>query len=331
MLFAQIPPRRASSIRRASLALLLTLSFILPSLPLAAQQPVIGLVDLSAVLIFHPRMANYDPVRGSFQNDESLKTVKRTKPLAQIDVRKAIEELSSRKSRIETQLNDIRRKMNEKLRQEATSFGERILNVSTGTAAVLENRNLIRISQIDQEFSLKARGLFGELKEIDKELATLEKTDPTGTWSSPEETQQIFKVLLAEVKDVVKWIASAKRIGIVLDAGPSYTFQTHQESNEPIMVPNDNPLKAALTEPPPPSSEPKEVSQKHFQAIGEGIFHWVRNRTAVLTPIRAALTSSKVILGGVDMTEDVIATLLTRYKVNQSVQWVILNAYRLSR
>lgn len=331
MLFSTTSPRGASSNRRASLALLLALAVILPSLPLAAQQPVIGLVDLSAVLIFHPRMANYDPARGSFKDDDLLKTVKRAKPFAQGDVKKAIEELSSRRSRIEMQLNDIRKKMNERLRQEATSFGERVLNVSTGTAAVLENKNLIRISQIDQEFSLKARSLFGELRKIDTELATLEKTDPTGTWSSPEETQQIFQALLAEVRDVIKWVASAKRIGIVLDAGPSYTFQTPQASNEPIVVPNINPLKSALTEPPPPSSEPKEVAQKHFQALGEGIFHWVRNRAAVLTPVRTALAGSKVILGGIDMTEDVIATLLTRYKVNQSVQWVILNAYRLSR
>ncbi len=325
------------TVRPLSLALAAGVTAILAVLlaagPLAAQVPpaVIALVDLGAVMLFHPKMANYDPHRSAFLMDGKLIPASREKKLAPAEHQKALADLTQKRAGLEAQLNDIRRGLDEALRKEADAHGERILNAATGTRAVLENKNLVRVAQINQEFSLKARVLFAELRDLDQQIRTLQKTDPSGQYSSPQETRAIFLGLLDEVKETVKAVAAARRVAVVLDAGPALGLPGEAAADAAVPLPPENPYKTALTEPPPPDFEPRGVVENHYQAVGEGIYHWVRNRSAILGPVRNEVAAARVLMGGVDITEEVITNLLSRYKVNQSTQWVILNAYRATR
>ncbi|NLI79275.1 MAG: hypothetical protein GX442_22880 [Candidatus Riflebacteria bacterium] len=331
MSFPQTTDSLLSPVLTAGVAAILAV--LLAASPLAAQvsPAVIALVDLGAVMLFHPKMANYDPHRAAFLMDGKLIPASREKKPAPADHQNALAELTKKRGSIEAQLNDIRRGLDDKLRQEAEAHGERILKAATGTRAVLENQNLVRVAQINQEFALKARVLFADLRDLDQQIRTMQKTDPSGQFSSPQETRTIFLALLDEVKETVKAVAAARRVAVVLDAGPALGLPGEATTDVPVPLPPENPYKTALNEPPPPDFEPRGVVENHYQAIGEGIYNWVRNRSAILGPVRNEVAAARVLMGGVDITEEVITNLLTKYKVNQSTQWVILNAYRATR
>lgn len=300
--------------------------------PGAASGAFVGTVDLSAAILFHPYMMNYDPAQRSFIRDAAA-AANPAVPLSQggdAEFEKKAHQNLEEINRLEDRLQKLRVGYDEEVMQAQTEFEQRTANLPKAKATVLQVQHEQRNIQREQKFSAESRALKAQIDLLQQKNAALAASDPNSRHLSPAEAEQKFRDLLEDVRAVTRQIAAQRGIGIVLDSSQAGIRQIFEQSRpEPLA---DNSFTNMFNQKMPPGAQRDNPSGQGITLIQRDLaLNWYSHRGFLLEPFRNVLGGNFVVTGGYDLTPEVLTALWTRYRVDSSIQALILQALKMSR
>ncbi|RCK77269.1 MAG: hypothetical protein OZSIB_3080 [Candidatus Ozemobacter sibiricus] len=292
--------------------------------PAKVAPPVIGTVDLLTLLVFHPAMATYDPFNRAFLKTPAALP---TEPPRRQEVNKArIKELEEKLQGLDTRMNELRAQFDAETREAQAAFDAKLPGLATGAAHLETHRHNIRMNSLSVRFTSQMRALqiqASQLQEaINKELGA----SLPSRYTSPEETQQRFAAIFAEVQRLTQQVAANRGVAAVLDSGLS-RLAFPPESNRPPDLSSAFEYGEVLAQKPPAGLENDPPAITGFYDLqksrAEG---WYRHRATILHPFQPMLQQSFVVTGGIDLTAEVMKAILDQYKIEARIQGIILEA-----
>ncbi|NLI79265.1 MAG: hypothetical protein GX442_22825 [Candidatus Riflebacteria bacterium] len=300
----------------------------------AADAPVIGTVDLAALLVFHPGMAAYDPFNRAFlatgpatATGPAAADPARSAPASQ-DRRR---DLEGKIAALEARMDELRARFDADRRAAQAAFDANLPGLATGPALLETHRHTARLNGLSLRFHGQMRALQVQIGQLRDAIGEELSTGLPSRFTTPAETWRRFQAILEEVRQVTRQVAAARGLTVVLDAGPARLARGGSDHDAPDLPSNLE--YGEMFSPAAPSADAPDplAAQGLLDLQRSRADNWFRNRGPILQPFAALCDNTFVVAGGCDLTCEVMTALLTRHGVGSDVQAVILQAVRGGR
>jgi Skp family chaperone for outer membrane proteins len=309
--------------------LLLTMAgWQVPVPVLAAGSAVsIGTIDLGAILVLHPAMSSYDPYSQSFRKSGTTTLVNNEMERAREstgEVKKYQEQIRV----LENQMHEMRLSQNREEAEAIARFDENIKQRASPTQNVHRSIHEKRMHELGQKFAARLRSVQAQIDQLQERSEQSNARGLSSRLTTPQETAQRFLAIYAEVQRVAQSVAAGKGIGIVLDSG-NVSLRGSLSGNVGESLPGELDYSGIFTAAPPGEiARDRPSLQGHIDIQRSKAAIWYQNRQAILGQFRRYLTPSHVVVGGVDLTAEVLAGILNNYRINPNLQSVLLQIAR---
>ncbi len=319
-------PPRLLAYPLVPILLLLTVAVPTAAAPAPAKSapPVIGTVDLLTLLAFHPAMATYDPFNRAFLKTS---TALPTEPPRRLEGNKArLKDLQEKMQALETRMGELRARFDAESREAQAAFDAKLPGLATGPAHLETHRHNIRMNALSARFTSQMRALQIQSSQLQEAINKEMGAGLPSRYTSPEETQQRFAAVFAEVQRFTQQVAAARGVAAVLDSGVIRLALPPGLDRTPDLSSTFE-YGEVLAQKPPASLEDDPPAVAGFfdlqKSRAEG---WFRNRVAILQPFQTTFGQAFVVTGGIDLTDEVMKAILDQYKIDTRIQGVILDA-----
>ncbi|MBF0408594.1 MAG: hypothetical protein HQM10_14690 [Candidatus Riflebacteria bacterium] len=291
----------------------------------AAGNEKIAFLNLTAAMVFHPEMAKYDPFKKCFR--KSFKA--QGKPVQSAEKLEQIRELKNQDSQIEKQLSQLRATFNVNTNNLKDESEKRLAKLATATAAVEKNKNLIRLDELSKKFHAEFKSFLTQQQQIAQKIKEIERS----SWeehTNYQETEAKLLEIMEEIKLTAANIASKKGIEVIVNSSnfglkaaiEEDAFSTTLEGNSISKLyegKNDIPEAIAL------DAASMEGSLS-MQSSNSDI--WLQNRDYLLSPIAQQLSNSMELSGGINITSEVVKSLLDKYQVSSDAVTTVMKSLK---
>jgi ribosomal protein L9 len=296
----------------------------------AGQQ--IGTVDFRLLLLLHPTMAKYNPKLQSFKLSSGQTSA------AQISKRrkehqKRINDLEQQTRRLKGKIAEEYKIYERKMSRISDSYLSKMKDDLATAAAALETQTYnLNKRMLETKHKSYLRMLGDQLAGVNDELASLKKVSYKEGYSTPEESRKQFIAILNETRQYVQSIARKKGIEIVLNSSFKRSFALRDKSPSRKTLPPGqsyaNILAAPFLEPTAPEDRQNmdRYVSGYYSGISDQVNSYVRYESTILAPFTDFFVDTDILMGGVDLTAEVLAAIFNRYKVNENIGNVIIKA-----
>lgn len=289
---------------------------------------LIGTVDFRALLLLHPTMMDYSPEKQAFKVDVS-QSPDRQNEAKSIEHQKHIEDLRSRSIRLQAQITEQHRNHEKEMTKLSGNYLDRIKdNIATAAAAVESERYNRSRTAKETSYRAQLRSLGDQLANVSKELQQLERISYHEGYTTPEETKKYFRAILAEVKQYVQHIASQRGMGIVLNNSYQRTLRRTGSEGNPMAINSDNEYRNIFRLP-LQTAEGGSGHQLHSgyqQTVADMTKNWLDLTDTVLMPFTDTIIDADIIVGGTDITSDVLTAIFRQYRLNENIGVAVIRA-----
>lgn len=299
--------------------------------PGAVAGSYVGVVDLAAVLLFHPYMLNYEPAQKAFLKAASTGGAgEKPSDAAAQGSREQVDQLVQQQKELEARMSELRTKYDNELMQAQGEFEDQLAKLPKAKGMVAKVHHEQRNAQREMKFNAEYRSLQAQSDLLNERIAQATGSSQGSQFLSPGESEKKFRDLLEEVRVVTRQVAAQRGISIVLDSSEAGVRQVFdQPRSEPL---GENAFKSIFAQKLPPNAGRDQPSGQGMQLVQRDLaVSWYRSRGALLEPFRNVLGGSFVVSGGYDLTQEVLAALWARYRLDASYQALILQAIQLGR
>ncbi|HEY9068902.1 MAG TPA: hypothetical protein VIV61_01525 [Candidatus Ozemobacteraceae bacterium] len=286
---------------------------------------VIGKVDFRALVLLHPLMMGYDPQKGAFQLEKG-----KGDPGA---LQKRLQEQQVRVRQLEDKTRELRAKVTELHRNHSRQMAElndrylaSIVGLATGPAGMKQQQFEIDRMRMESSYQAKLTALSGEAAVATEELTALQDLALHPGYTTPEETAARFSSIMSEVRQTVQRIATQRGLQVVLNSGYQRSLRRLKQGEDSPLSPELSYYKIFTT----PFT--REIEGKHdfvagyYENISGMARDWLAHGDQILAPVQSALLDTDILVGGVDLTGDVLTALFTTYNVNQNIAAAVIKA-----
>ncbi|MBI3038262.1 hypothetical protein HYY75_04295, partial [bacterium] len=231
---------------------------------------------------------------------------------------------------IDARINEYKSRNDREARSEQESFEAKIKELADnkGKLAVEKNSHLMRLSQLSQKFQAEIRALLGQKEQLETSLEQANSQTLGGQLSNFSETDQKFRQILSEVRQITQQVAASRGIGVVLDSSSS-GFRQVFGSDSNVDLQNGNSYRMIFTQAIPQNVGRDAPAAKGHYLIQQDLANsWYKNRGFVLGSFKPYLFNSFVFIGGYDLTQDVLITMLTQHGINKNIQTILVQSIR---
>ena len=307
--------------RSALLALVLTACF-LGGVCVSARaegSPTFGYVNVAQAMVLHPLMAKMDPKEGRFD----LSAMGGKAPANRDEPRKQLEEkrvaLTKKKVALEKTLGDLETAFQKRM-GELSPLQNRINSLpSSARPPVLDEYNKKK-SLIEKDFWLKRDETKLELDKVATEMADTVKENQLMHLTSPEETGQVFRIILDDVYQAIDKVSEHYKVSFVFNS----SFSIERTAANPAFVPV-NPLGEFLGK--PQEGNPDDLLFKHGKdgkaPLYAHLSYWSACQRWALQNCIDPRTDRLFIKGGISMTAAVVDQVYEKYKVAATQRQVL--------
>ena len=312
---------------RTTFVFVLVLFGMLPFTAALARTPApqIATVDLATLLALHPAMASYDP------NMQAFKVTRPRQQFAQDKSRLAAEnfrKIESHRARIKALESQIGAEQQRYIRDEAqqkTEFDTTVVRLAT--EAVRLHLQAFRNKEAEARLKhvAKLRSLKLQIDQLNRQIENENAEMLSDRFSTPTETSQRFMQILAEVRQYAQLAATSKNISVVLDSSSS-SLQVPDADTRRTTLPGDVDFSEVFTRPqlsPITLSSDEASVQGYYNLRRDKAIIWHNHRAQILAPFRNELSNTAVLVGGTDLTLEVLSAILKNYRVDQAVQSIL--------
>lgn len=296
----------------------------------------IGKVDFRAIVLLHPLMVAFDVRKGSFKlTPAEAKKSKATVALSQ-EHKEKIAELERNLRSVRTKLADYHQSYVKNMKALSDNHLSKIETLATGPAAM--KRQLYEVERDQQEMMYQSRihSFSGQVVAIESELSKLKKTSILPGYTIPEETKKRFVSIVQEARRCIETIAAQKGIQIVLNTNFSRVFRLPKVT-ERGRVPKFIDASQIFTTPfadEPDNDHGKEEDPSsrydfvtgYYAQLNKRTKDWLNAGDTVLEPFQLLLGDTDILVGGVDLTVEVLTKVLANHNINPNVSSAVIRA-----
>jgi hypothetical protein len=275
-------------------------------------------------------MAKYDPELQSFkllsEHASAAQLSKRRK-----DQQQRINDLEQRTRRLQAKITEEHKIFGRKMSRISDSYLSKMKNDLATAAAALETQTYnLNKRMLESKHKSQLRMLGDQLAGANDQLASLKKVSYKEGYSTPEESRKQFIAILNETRQYVQSIARKKGIEIVLNSSFKRSFALRDKSPSRKTLPPAqsyaNILAAPFLEPTAPEDRQNmnRYVSGYYSGITEQVNGYVKYESTILAPFTDYFVDTDVLMGGVDLTAEVLAAIFKRYNVNDNIGNVII-------
>jgi hypothetical protein len=289
------------------------------------QAPLIGKVDMRALVLLHPSMTMYDPNKAAFKVEPGKATAQQNQQRTK-EQQQRIKELDGQSRALRAKVTELHRNFNRDLSAINDRYLAKIDQMQPGPAGMNRQQFELEKLRLESSYQAKLKAFSGQALVADQELEKLNRVVFHEGFTSPDETQKRFMAIINEVRLVTQQIATQRGIQIVLNSGFRRALRL-ESADRNVPVPEGLDYSKIFNMP-----FSREVEGTHdfvtgyYQNLQDMAQDWLKHGSKILEPVRAGLVDSDIILGGVDLTGEVLAALFATYKVNQNVGSAVIKA-----
>jgi len=285
--------------------------------------PQIATVDLATLLVMHPAMAVYDPNMQAFKVTRPRQQFIQDKSRMAAEKARRITDYRARIKALESQISAERQRQIRDEAQQKMEFDKAM--TSLATEAVRLHREVYRNKEAEnrQKNTARLRSIKLQIDQLNRQIENENAEMMSDRFTTPAETRQRIAQILAEVRQSAQVVAASKNITIVLDSGRA----SLQQLPEPGVTAGEIDYSEVFTRPllsPITLSSDEASVQGYYNLRRDKAVVWFNHRGMILAPYRNELANTAVLVGGVDITIEVLNAILKNYRVEQEV-YSILN------
>jgi hypothetical protein len=285
----------------------------------------IGKVNVKALILLHPSMASYDPYKKAFkisQNQASTKQIEQNQKASQ----ERVSELQNKANFLRGKIEENHRNFDRQLQKLSENYLRNIDEVATGPAAMKRQQYKIDANLLQTAFNAKIQSLGGQLMKVEDELDNLNRMAYHPGFTDPEDTQKRFFAIVNEIKQYTHQIASKKGIPVVLNSNTISGLKGQKER----IIPADLDYGKLFQMPfPNEIRNDSGAISGYYSNISSLAYNWLVNGDTVLQPFETSLVNMDIFIGGIDLTNEVAATIFRAYKIDQNLGNAILQSINL--
>lgn len=308
----------------------ITMLAILVAMPCAdadarTPAPQIATVDMASLVAMHPAMAAYDPNMQAFKVTRPRQQFIQDKSRLAADKAKKIEELRARMRQLESQITAERQRQIRDEAQQKIDFDKSMAKLATEAVRLHLQVFRNKEAEMRQRNVARLRSLKLQIDQIDRQIENENAEMLADRFTTPTETRQRFLQILNEIRQYAQLAAASRNITIVLDSGGS-SFPQTQQVTEQGSFPGDIDYAEVFEKPllsPITLSSDEASVQGYYNLRRDKAIVWHNNRSSILAPFRNELANTAVVVGGIDLTIEVLNAILKNYRVDQTVQSIL--------
>lgn len=313
---------------RTPILLLIALLFI--HTPNAAHSQgtnaaLIGKVDFRALVLLHPSMMSYDPQKSAFRLEPS-KTASQQLQQRSKEQQQRIGELEGETRALRAKITELHRNYTRDLSEMTDRYMKGAVDLATGPAGMKRQQFELDKMQFDSTYQAKLQTATGRFVAATEELDLLQQVVLTPGYTTPEETAARFAAIVKELRQTIQSVAARRGIQVVLNSSFQRALRRESPSRDSETPPELSYHKIFTT----PFT--REVGSSHDFTAGyyENIItmtrNWLDHGAQILKPAKSPFIDADVILGGVDLTGEVLTSVFSAYKVNQNIGTAVIKA-----
>lgn len=306
--------------------LLAVLFCLVCSSTLKAQKASIGKVDLYTAILLHPSMMNFSGEMKAFKIERKEKDAEK--------IKKENEEKAKLKVELEKKIKILKEEIDKEDERYSLVMGD--LNYSyvqnqeeTATGTVELNKILYKRKSEEAVVYHMARlkGIYTECVEYQKKLDSLNEVQPD--YTNQEETRQKFIEIINDIKKHSKSEASKKGISIVLNSSYRNLMPRNLNYNENINFSDNFSFGSIFTDPYPVESfKDVEAVKGYYLNVESKTEDWLKNGVALLGITSDIVVAEDILVGGIDLTSDVLNSIYKEHKIDANLTKAILKCIK---
>ncbi len=312
----------------------------------------VAVIDYPTVVMLHPLMSTYHFSRGAFEKVQvGIDEQKYQEWLARAGAEianlqtKYKSELSTRKAavqRLESESVRMREKFNETLNSLSVNFDRlRTSDKAEDKALLARSDYQQKVAAFEEKFMRESQGLATQLEKARQELKDLEALIEAPRWTTPAETKQMFSRIETDIAAAAQQVMRGKNCSVLLNSGGMGwpTPQGSLEKVDPAELArwSDADLelyKSFLTSDLKPPAQ--DAPNPQYRSLLEQAF--MRNKGSM---VRRALQARsglrlipepdlvpRVLMGGTNVTIDVVNYILYQYKLTDAQRGLVAQVLR---
>ncbi|MDD2999397.1 MAG: hypothetical protein PHV05_10090 [Candidatus Riflebacteria bacterium] len=294
--------------------------------------PAIATVDMSALLALHPAMASYDPHNRTFRQTKPRQQFQQDKFRLAKERGQNIQKYREQIKSVESQMRAEQLRFNQEKTQMKAEFDKSLTNQPQATIKAHLEAYKIKENQLSNRNTGRMRSFQLKIEQL-RDLIEKENADMVSDrFTPPSETRQRFLAILAEIQQFTRLAAATRGINIVLDSSTS-PFKTDID-DEPSSLPGEIDYSSVFAALPIAEitykNDPASV-QGHYNLKKDQAAMWYGYRSQILSPFKNDIANTSVVVGGIDLTKEVLTAILKNYRVDQNVQAMLLSIIQVSR
>ncbi len=274
------------------------------------QQSQFGFVNISDVMLLHPIMVDFNPVSKRFKL-EALKG---------IDKDKKIEE-NKLKFRVElNKLEDQIKEYNSKKVEIEEIYLEQSQNLlSDDKLAKMSKKDrdsyFEKRAKIDNKYCDEINDINNKIYVINEKIKNHKNSAVFNGDTTVEETDKLFSLMLDDIYEAMNSIAKKKNLMFVFNCSAELAINS---GNMQV----HNPLHSFFH-----SLKETLKNKDGVKTTGASIYAWLREKNNAFINCTDKRLPSFVMLGGYDMTADVIDNIYEKYKIGNEQREFIKDYY----
>ena len=291
-----------------------------------ADQNIFGYVDVTEVLQLHPMMRYFDSTSRRFQLNATLSGE---------DIESRIEEnkiqYRAELNKLEEKIKELenkRKELEETYLEKVEHLEETEKNPNDMSEAEKESLNKKK-AEFDTDFYNKADEIRKKIYYAQEEINSKMQTSNYTGYLNKDESNQVFSLMLDDVYEALEAVAKKKNISFVFNSSAQLDYKNNAVSI-PNCLPeffdnyNKNPNNAEKEDSPEMDDSERKVR------TGGAIGQWLEYRDSSFAECNDRRLTSFVMMGGVDLTPDIIDFIYEKHKIGKDQRDFIQEYFKKS-
>ena len=265
-----------------------------------AETSQFGYVNIANVMLLHPTMKHFDPISKRFKI-EALKDVDKNQRLEEnkLNYQKNLNKLEDELKALEAKRVEI-----EEVYLERSEH--MISNALQGNMSEKDRKDYEeKRAKLDLEYSKEADNLRLKILYAKKRIESFESNALYTGYASQGETNKLFSLMLDDVYEAIKAVNKRKNLSFVFNSSSEIGFEDGNVAAQNCLEEFFDNFKETLANP-----DGKVVTAAAFKS-------WLDEKNTVFWTCSDKRMSTFVLVGGVDLTVDVIDYIYEKYKIGK--------------
>ena len=290
---------------------------------------VVGTVDFTVLVMLHPAMADYDVEKSAFK---ILRPKSSPEGKAQVELlANELKSLKEREKYLDNKLEELRAQTEKSYEEIKQRYYYAVTDpeIATGTKINEEKKFEYEVNELNSNNDKQELELQTELANVRIKISKIENSTEIELYTTVDETEKKINSIVSEIKNTIKKVAEKNEMSVVLNSSSERMVRSvviKQKSSANIGQLSYSGILRSDSVPNMLRVTKNNPEVKEYNSFYQDVRFWLSKEKEVLGNNYRLVPAESVILGGKDITKDVLWALFKDYNVRTDTAKSIINA-----